>query len=154
MNIDYMETEPSYYVTKDYGIGNETLKIEHLTEVYVVCYTIKKKGSNEPEEIYTFTTLFEQALKRFKLLPHTKCLLKRVLTDNEELIKLAQDGTKETVVFDEDASQVSLDETTMETLKQFRDDPEEGSSSLQTGIKVTEVDHKTMAALNLDELLG
>ncbi len=89
-----MNTEAEPYVTKEYGNNNEDLNESDLTEVFVVCYTVKKKGQLEPEEIYSFTTDFDQAYKRFKLLPNTKAYLKRFLTDNDALIQLAVEGTK------------------------------------------------------------
>ena len=92
MNPEYLETDPETWLTKDYP-NDDDLIVDNLTEVYIVIYTLERKGK-EPDEIYTFTTDFEQAYKRFKLLPNTQGLLKRILTDDEALIQLAKEGTK------------------------------------------------------------
>ena len=152
MDIEYMDTDPEYWLTGDYGTANENLKIEDLTEVYVVAYTLKKKGSKEPEEIYTFTTDFEQALKRFKLLPHTKCFLKRVLTDSEQLIILAKDGTKPKVTEEEAAKCVDL----KERIDMFRDEDDEGNPIYEVGVSTreatdVEMEHVGLTAPNTPE---
>ena len=91
---EHIEMNPELLIVKEYGPDNEELSVEKLTEVFCVVYTYKKKGVKEPEEVFTFTTDFEQAMKRFKLLPNKKALVKRFLTDDEGLIKLAVEGTK------------------------------------------------------------
>lgn len=151
MEIEYLETEASYHLTKDYGAGNENLQIDNLTEVFTVVYTLKKKGSTEPEEVYSFTTDFEQAFKRFKLLPHTKCLLKRVFTDDETLIKLAEEGTKPKIE-DLGYDKKELDELTSvfdikEIIDRFRDEDEDGKPIYNTGFTTKEVDDETVEKL-------
>jgi hypothetical protein len=125
MDINYIDSEPSYWVKNEYGENNENLKVEDLTEIYVVCYTIKKKGVNEPIEIYTFTTDFDQAFKRFKLLPNTKGYLKRYLTDDDELIKLAIDGTKPKVS-SEDLTDQQKTASLTEIMGDYRDEDDNG----------------------------
>jgi len=99
MNIELLETEPTPYLVKEYP-NDDDLQTEKLTEVYIVVYTMERKG-RDPEEYYTFTTDFEQAYKRFKLLPNTQGLLKRLLTDDDTLIKLAIEGTRPKVSDDD-----------------------------------------------------
>lgn len=137
MDIEFMETDPEMWVIKEYGNNNEDLKVEDLTEVYAIVYSIKKKGKNEPEEIYTFTTDFEQAFKRFKLLPHTKCFLKRFLTDDDNLIKLAQDGTKPKITM-EDLTDEQKEISLKEILGGYRDEDEEGNPIINTGFTARE----------------
>lgn len=88
-NID---TDTNLWLVKDYGIDDEP-KLDDLKEVFVVVYRVKRKIKDQTEEIYSFTTSFEQAFKRFKLLPSACVFLKRYFTDDEKLIKLAEDGT-------------------------------------------------------------
>jgi hypothetical protein len=141
-----METDPEFWIIGDYGENNEELIVEKLTEIFSVCYTIKKKGKKEPEEIYTFTTDFEQAFKRFKLLPHTKCFLKRFLTDDPNLIKLAQDGTKPKINIDDltdEQKAISLGEI----LDTFRDEDDEGNAIREIGFKVKEANEEIREAM-------
>ena len=142
MNIEYLDTEPTLYVKKEYGVDNEDLTIDQLTEVYVIVYTYKKKGVQEVQEVYTFTTDFDQALKRFKLLPHTKALLKRILTDDEELIKLAVDGTKDKI----DESDLSKHEgiSMEDLLGPYRDE------GLDVGCKVSSIDEEKLSKMLMD----
>ena len=91
---NHIEMEAEFLVTKEYGPDNIELSVDKLTEVFCVVYTYCKKGQKEPEEVFSFTTDFEQAMKRFKLLPNKKALVKRFLTDDDGLIKLGIDGTK------------------------------------------------------------
>lgn len=147
MDIEYIQTDPTYHLIKEYGPGNENLKIEDLTEVFVIVYAIKKKGSNQPEEFYSFTTDFEQAMKRFKLLPHTKCLLKRFFTDDDGLIQLAVDGTKPKVTEgDVDGAEIK------DILDRFRDEDDDGNVIYENGFKTTEVSDELMKQLNISDV--
>jgi uncharacterized protein YihD (DUF1040 family) len=137
MDINYIDTEPTYYVVKDYGFNNENLKVEELTEVYVVIYKLKKKGSNEDTEIHTFTTDFEQAFKRFKILPNTKALLKRFLTDDDNLIKLAIDGTKPKIN-EEDLTDEQKGVSLNDIIGRYRDDDDDGKPILLTSADARE----------------
>ena len=136
MDVNYIDTEPNYHITKEYGFANENLKIEDLTELFATCYTVKKKGSKEPEEIYAFTTDCDQAFKRFKLLPYTKCFMKRIFTDDDELIRLAIEGTKPKVTADqlEDLTPIDI----RERLAMFRDEDEDGNTVLDLSIKTAD----------------
>ncbi len=91
MDHKYLELDPMPFLVKEYE--NDEPDTNALVEVYIVVYTLERKGK-EPQEIYSFTCDFEQAYKRYKLLPHTRALLKRVLTDDENLIRLGRDGTR------------------------------------------------------------
>ena len=92
MQHSYIETEPEKLITKEYSLDKDITE-EDLTEVFVIVYTIEVKG-RDPEEVYTFTTDFEQAYKRLKILPNASGFLKRIFTDSDELIRLAKEGTK------------------------------------------------------------
>lgn len=146
MEVELLETEPEFWLKNDYGVANENLSVDDLKEVFVVCYTIKKKGSKEPEEIYSFTTDFEQAFKRFKLLPHRKCLLKRFMTDDEELIKLAVEGTKPKPDVEEfEGAEIK------DILDRFRDEDDEGKPVYDTGFKAEEASEEMMSKLSIEE---
>jgi hypothetical protein len=152
MDIEFMETDPEFWVVKEYGNNNEDLKVEDLTEIYSICYSVKKKGKKEPEEIYTFTTDFEQAFKRFKLLPHTKCFLKRFLTDDENLITLARDGTKPKINI-EDLTDEQKEISLKEILQEYRDEDEEGNPILDIGAKTREPTEEELERANPMELM-
>jgi hypothetical protein len=92
MNPELLDVKPDTWITGDYPIDHD-MDINSLTELYIVVYKLERKG-REDEEIYTFTTDFEQAYKRFKLLPNTQGLLKRIFTDDANLIAIAKEGTK------------------------------------------------------------
>lgn len=117
-NVENIQGDAKLLVTKEYGPDNEDLTAEMLTEVFVVVYTYLKKGITEPTEVYTFTTDFDQALKRFKLLPACKCLLARFLTDDDALIGLAVTGTKPKVELNDETNSIDL----KEILDRFSDD--------------------------------
>jgi hypothetical protein len=109
MNFPYLETDPEKLLTKEYPLDKD-LTIEDLTEVFVIVYTIEVKG-RDPEEVYTFTTDFDQAYKRLKILPNGSGFLKRLFTDSDELIRLAKEGTKPKVTdLSERLQGVSFDE--------------------------------------------
>jgi hypothetical protein len=120
--VENIEGEAELLVTKEYGPDNCDLTVEQLTEVFVVIYTYLKKGVKEPVEIYTFTTDFDQAFKRFKLLPACKCLLKRFLTDDEALIDLAIKGTKPKVEMTDELNTEEMTVQIKEIMDRFNDD--------------------------------
>ena len=120
--VENIEGEAELLVTKEYGPDNCDLTVEQLTEVFVVIYTYLKKGVKEPVEIYTFTTDFDQAFKRFKLLPACKCLLKRFLTDDEGLIDLAVKGTKPKVEMTDELNTEDMTVQIKEIMDRFSDD--------------------------------
>lgn len=139
LSVDNIHGDCELYVTKEYGPDNIDLTVEQLTEIFVIVYTYLKKGSKEPIEVYTFTTDFEQALKRFKLLPSCKCLLKRFLTDDENLIELAHSGTKPKVAMSDELNSSEVSVQIKEIMDRYNDDDQN-----RAGIKVRE--------LNDDEL--
>lgn len=88
-----MNVEPTLYLTKEYDEENPVDQ-EKLKEVYCVAYKVEvNKPGVKDKEVYTFTTIFEQAFKRFKLLPVGRAVLMRYYTDDENLYQLAVDGT-------------------------------------------------------------
>jgi hypothetical protein len=99
MNPEYLDVKPDTWITKEYP-ADHIVDVNSLTEVYIVIYILERKGL-DPEEIFTFTTDFEQAFKRFKLLPNTQGFLKRILTDDDNLIAIAKEGTKPKVSDDD-----------------------------------------------------
>jgi hypothetical protein len=99
MNPEYLDVKPDTWITKEYP-EDHIVDVNSLTEVYIVIYILERKGL-DPEEIFTFTTDFEQAFKRFKLLPNTQGFLKRILTDDDNLIAIAKEGTKPKVSDDD-----------------------------------------------------
>ena len=121
-NVENISGEADLLVVKEYGHDNENLTVEMLTEVFVVVYTYLKRGVKQPTEIYSFTTDFDQALKRFKLLPACKCLLKRFLTDDENLIELAITGTKPKVEMTDDLNNEATSVQIKEIMDRFNDD--------------------------------
>lgn len=123
---EHIEMDPEFLVTKEYGIDNIELTVDKLTEVFCVVYTYIIKGKKEPEEVFSFTTDFEQALKRFKLLPNKKAMLKRFLTDDEALIKLAVDGTKPKVEMSDEYNTEEYTVSIREILDNFNPDEPKG----------------------------
>ena len=123
---EHIEMEAELLITKEYGPDNEELTVDKLTEVFCVVYTYNKKGVKEPEEVFSFTTIFEQAMKRFKLLPNKKALVKRFLTDDEGLIKLAVDGTKPNVEMSDDLNTEECRVSIKEILDNFNPDEPTG----------------------------
>ena len=143
-NVDNIQGDPELWVIKDYGLDNEDLTVEKLTEVFVIVYTYLKKGVKEPIEVYTFTTDFEQALKRFKLLPACKCLLKRVLTDDDDLIKLAVDGTKPKVEMTDELNSAEMTVQIKEIMDRFNDEED------REGVTVRELTDEEFGLLESD----
>ena len=95
MENEFLDTEPILYLTGYYDEDNPVDKDE-LTEIYCVVYKVDKQILGvEPKELYTFTTKFQQAFKRFKIFPTGYAVIKRFLTDDENLVKLAVQGTTE-----------------------------------------------------------
>ena len=126
-SIDNLHGDCELFVTKEYGVDNVDLTVDKLTEIFVIVYTYLKKGSKEPVEVYTFTTDFDQALKRFKLLPSCKCLLKRFLTDDDNLCELAHSGTKPKVVMTDELNNSETTVQIKEIMDRFNDDDVERS---------------------------
>lgn len=121
-DVENIMMEPEMLVIKEYGVDNCDLTVDMLTEVFVVLYTYLKKGVKEPEEVYTFTTDFEQALKRYRLLPNGKAIIKRFLTDDDNLIKLGVEGTKPKVEMTDELNSAENTVTINEIMERFNPD--------------------------------
>lgn len=148
-SVENIHGDCELYVTKDYGENNEELTVEKLTEIFVIVYTYTKKGSKEPIEVYTFTTDFDQALKRYKLLPNCKCLLKRFLTDDDNLCELAHSGTKPKVVM---SDSLNSEETTVqikEIMDRFNDDDKDRSRITVRDLNEDELELLTSESKNV-----
>jgi hypothetical protein len=83
--------EPYYLIVKEY---EEKPKPEDLTEVFTIVYAYdipKWQIKQETDGVeYVFFTSLDKAWKRFKYEGPRRALMKRILTDNEELIELAR----------------------------------------------------------------
>jgi hypothetical protein len=83
--------EPYYLIVKEYE-GKP--KPEDLTEVFTVVYAHELPKWQIKEESdgveYVFFTSLEKAWKRFKIEGPKRALIKRIFTDNDELIELAR----------------------------------------------------------------
>lgn len=113
MENEYIVSDPVYMISET--TDRNTVTCDDLDEIYCTIYKVKSRiPGEEPVEMYAFTTKFDQAFKRFKLLPHRSCTLIRILTDRDELIKLAVEGTKNTY------NDSDLDEETKEFLSQIK----------------------------------
>jgi hypothetical protein len=100
MQNEYIHSEPKYYLTE--GTNEEDLKNDDLFDVYCVVYKVKSRIPNgDNNDMYSFTTKFEQAFKRFKLFPHGYATIIRILTNDDKIMKLAIEGTTEPYKEDE-----------------------------------------------------
>ena len=101
--------EPYILLVKEY---EETPKPEDLTEVFAIIYTVelpKWKIKEETDGVeYVFFTAFDKAYKRFKYEGPNRSLMKRIFTDNEELIELAKRN---------DIIELPLEPINLETIK-------------------------------------
>jgi len=98
MEVDTVFTEKPYFkLTKEYPEGQ--LKIEDLTEVFVVAFRVKlpnyEEGPNEEENLkkslnYYFFDSFEKAWKQYKYCGPRGGVLSRIFTDDEELINISK----------------------------------------------------------------
>ena len=83
--------EPYLLLVKEY---DEKPKKEDLTEVFAIIYVVdlpKWKMKEETDGVeYVFFTSLEKAWKRFKYEGPKRSILKRIFTDNDELIELAR----------------------------------------------------------------
>lgn len=136
MNPEYLDVKPETWLTKDYPLDYD-MDVNTLTEVYIIVYILERKG-REPEEIYTFTTDFEQAYKRFKLLPNTQGFLKRIFTDDDNLIALAVSGTKPKISPD-DPRLAEVSENRFENIEEERKSPVGLTEEIE-GLSCTDVE--------------
>lgn len=83
--------EPYLLLVKEY---DEKPDPKDLTEVFAVIYAYEIPQWKIKEEYdgveYVFFTSFDKAYKRYKYEGPRRSLLKRIFTDNEELIELAK----------------------------------------------------------------
>jgi hypothetical protein len=92
MSHEFCQTEDPYYIlVKEYETKPS---MEDLTEMFIVIYVLDLPNWQIKEETdgveYVFFTSLEKAFKRFKAEGPRRALLKRIFTDNEELIELAK----------------------------------------------------------------
>jgi hypothetical protein len=92
MSIDLCQTEdPHYILIKEYA---DKPNIDDLQEMFVVVYVMDLPNWQIKEETdgveYVFFTSLDKAFKRFKAEGPRRALLKRVFTDNDELIELGK----------------------------------------------------------------
>jgi len=107
MNNDYFTGDHLYYYKE--GTDDENVNKEEFKEVFCVCYKVKSKLPGiDDKEMYSFTTKLDQAYKRFRIFPHRYATLLCIMTNDDKIIKLSEDGTTETLR-DEDLPQEILD---------------------------------------------
>lgn len=112
--------EPYVLLVKDY---DEPPKNQDLTEVFVIIYANelpKWKVKEETDGVeYVFFTAFDKAYKRFKYEGPNRSLLKRIFTDNEELIELAKRN---------DEVEIPLESLNIQTASEIESPKDDGSS--------------------------
>jgi hypothetical protein len=104
MSKELCEIEkPEYVLTKEY---TDKPNDDDLTEMFIVVYKIDlanwEKEKEEDCLRYIFFCDLEKAFKRFKLFGPGRAMLKRIFTDNEELIKLGRASDSIKVELQED----------------------------------------------------
>jgi hypothetical protein len=107
--------------------------VDDLIEVFAVIYVLdlpKWEVKNETDGVeYVFFTSLEKAFKRFKVEGPRKSILKRILTDNEELVELARRNDNVEIPED-DGEEVEIPEQTeqsdIQVLKPISIPPREG----------------------------
>ena len=97
MSGDLCFTEnPEFYLIKEY---ENKPNVDELFDLFIVVYLKEipnwKKSGDEDKDLkdssrYIIFSNLEKAFKRFKLFGPGKSLIKRILTDNEELYQLAK----------------------------------------------------------------
>ena len=112
--------EPYYLIVKEYA---EKPKQEDLTEVFSVVYVHelpKWQIKNETDGVeYVFFTSLDKAWKRFKYEGPRRSLMKRIFTDNEELIELAKRN---------DEVEIPLESLNVQTATEIESPKDDGSS--------------------------
>jgi len=112
--------EPYILLVKEY---EETPKTEDLTEVFAIVYTVELPNWKVKEETdgveYVFFTAFDKAYKRFKYEGPNRSLMKRIFTDNEELIELARRN---------DIIELPLESLNIQTATEIESPKDDGSS--------------------------
>lgn len=128
MSKEFCETEnPEYVITKEYeGKPSD----DDLTEMFIVVYKLDlanwEKQKEEDCLRYIFFCNLEKAFKRFKLFGPGRAMLKRIFTDNEELIKLGKAS---------DDVKVELQEDELEQIKATESEINEDDSEQEGAIK-------------------
>jgi hypothetical protein len=120
MDIDTIFTEtPHFVLVKEYETNP---KIEDLTEVFSVVYRVDlpnwkqtgdKDGDLKQSMRYLFFTSLEKAIKQYKYYGPRGAVLTRIITDNDELIELAEKSNFEVIVSDEEKEEEKVEETKM-----------------------------------------
>jgi hypothetical protein len=128
MSKDFCETEkPEYVLTKEYTVKPDD---SDLTEMFIVVYKLDlanwEKEKEEDCLRYIFFCNLEKAFKRFKLFGPGRAMLKRIFTDNEELIKLGKAS---------DDVKVELQEDELEQIKATDSEVNEDDSEQEGAIK-------------------
>lgn len=123
MNIDTIFTEtPHFVIVKEYETSP---KIEDLTEIFSVVYTIDlpnwKQKADKDENLkesmrYLFFTDLEKAIKQYKYYGPKGAVLSRIITDNDELIELAQKSNFELIMEEEEEEEKKEEEKKEETI--------------------------------------
>jgi hypothetical protein len=113
MSHDLCEVEEPYYIlVKEYE-GKP--KLEDLTEVFAIVYAYELPKWQIKEETdgveYVFFTSLEKAWKRFKYEGPRRALMKRIFTDNDELIELAK--RNDNIEIKEETVKETVEETTI-----------------------------------------
>lgn len=101
MSADLCYTaDPDYILIKEY---TEKPDIDKLHEIFVVIYLVDipnyAKKSDEEEERYIFFKSLDKAIKRWKLFGPRRAMLRRIITDNDELLELTKHN--ESIVVEE-----------------------------------------------------
>lgn len=113
MSNDLCEVEDPYYMlVKEYETKPNP---DDLIEVFAVIYVLDLPKWQVKEETdgveYVFFTSLEKAFKRFKVEGPRRSILKRILTDNEELVELAKRNDNVEIPED-DGEEVEIPEQT------------------------------------------
>jgi hypothetical protein len=109
MEIETVFTEtPHFVLVKEYETSP---KIEDLTEVFSVVYRVDlpnwKHTGDKDDDLkqsmrYLFFTSLDKAFKQYKYYGPRGAVLSRIITDNDELIQLAEKSNFEVIVSDEE----------------------------------------------------
>lgn len=88
MSASNTELDPHFYL-----IDDSKTSVDELIEIFVVIYREDRGTFIEPRENYIFFEDFKRAYHRFKMIGPSHALIKRILTDDEKLVKLAKMNT-------------------------------------------------------------
>jgi len=104
MSADLCYTDdPDYILEKEYDGKPD---IDKLHEIFVVIYKVEvpsySKKRDEDEAQYVFFKSLEKAFKRWKLFGPRGAMLRRIITDKDELNELALQNEKTIVIPDDE----------------------------------------------------